>query len=329
MKILKRQFFTILIYIFLFEGLFQILFALDFKYIKQPILFYNGYCDQKYWDLNFSKKEFNISILSHPILSFQKDGILIPDEFNKEALQKKIVFSKKEISLYGSSYINHSEIFNISKNYKDFKFMNYGLESYGLDQIYLSYKLTAHLNQSRTIVFGFLLEDLDRSIFKYREYEKALFVLENDKFNLTNIPIVQDKKVKKVYDFFLFRFLYNFYYLIKNDFDPRLSECKIDYKKKLFKYFIKDIKNTAKKFNQKIIIITFNLKEDLKKEPSWRYNFIKSHLLKENITHVDSFEVMKKKSIEYDEKIENYFGLDAHNNKKSFEYIFEELMKKL
>ena len=36
---------------------------------------------------------------------------------------------------------------------------------------------------------------------------------------------------------------------------------------------------------------------------------------------------MKSKSAEYDEKIEDYFGSDAHNNKKSFQYIFDELLK--
>ena len=36
---------------------------------------------------------------------------------------------------------------------------------------------------------------------------------------------------------------------------------------------------------------------------------------------------MINKSDEYDEKIENYFGSDAHNNKKSFKYIFDEFLR--
>ena len=87
------------------------------------------------------------------------------------------------------------------------------------------------------------------------------------------------------------------------------------------------IQKSAKKFNQRIIVITFNLKEDLEKKPSWRYDFIKNLLTEKDITHIDSLQIMKNKSDEYDEKIENYFGSDAHNNKKSFEYIFDEFLK--
>ena len=124
-----------------------------------------------------------------------------------------------------------------SKN--NFEFTNYGLDSYGLDQIYLSYKLTAHLNQNRTIVFGFLLEDLDRSIFHFRDYPKAKFVLKNDKFHLENIPVNLNIEMKKQYDFYLYRFLKNFYNLLINDFDPRYSKCLISEKKALFEHFLK------------------------------------------------------------------------------------------
>ena len=329
MKFLKKHLFTVLIYILLFEVMFQLLFVFDLKFIKQPILFYNGYCDQKYWNMMDKKKIFNEGFVDHSILSFQKKDIFIPDSFETNPLITKDNFSRTEISLYGSSYMNHTEVKNITNNFKDINFTNYAFESYGLDQIFLNYKLTAHLNQNRTIVFGFLLEDLDRSIFKYREYNKALFVWENDKYVLKNIPIEQDVIVKRNNDFYLFRFLNNFYNIVKNEFDPRLSECKSDNKKNLFNYFFNDIQKSAEKYNQKIIVITFNLKEDLDKKPSWRYDFIKEYFYKKNIIHIDALKIMQKKSDIHGENYENYFGSDAHNNKKSFEYIFSTLKEKL
>ena len=60
MKFLKKHLFTVLIYILLFEVMFQLLFVFDLKFIKQPILFYNGYCDQKYWNMMDKKKIFNV-----------------------------------------------------------------------------------------------------------------------------------------------------------------------------------------------------------------------------------------------------------------------------
>ena len=47
--------------------------------------------------------------------------------------------------------------------------------TYGLDQIYLSYKLTSHQNVNKTIIIGFLLEDLDRSLFSKRDYSKVKY----------------------------------------------------------------------------------------------------------------------------------------------------------
>ena len=169
--------------------------------------------------------------------------------------------------------------------------------------------------------------NLDRSIFYRREYQKPIFVLENNQFQLKNVPIDQKIRVEKVNDFYLFSFLKNFYQLVINKFDPRLNKCEIDKKKRLFSHYFGDIQKNAKKFNQRIIVITFNLQEDLTKTTSWRYNFIKNYFIKHNIAHIDSLEIMKNKSIEYNEKIESYFGLDEHNNKKSFGYIIDEFLR--
>ena len=323
---LLKKILNLIIYIFLFEILFQFFFLIDFKFIKQPDLFYNGYCDQKYWNLNEKRINYSEKYLPHSILSFKKKNMLIPNQLSQNELVKESVFLKNELALYGASYLDHAQFKNILKENKNLKFTNYALESYGLDQTYLSYKLTSHLNQNKTIVFGFLLEDLDRSIFAFREYQKAKFIFDNSAFQLSNIPIDLNNKVNRSYDFYLYRFLKNFYNLMVNKFDPRISKCKIDYKKELFSYFFKDILNEAKKFNQKIIVITFNLQEDLTKTTSWRYEFIKNYFAEHNIIHVDSLEIMKNKSTEYNEKIENYFGLDAHNNKKSFRYIVDEFL---
>ena len=196
-KNLKKFFLIFIIYIFIFEFLFQTLFFFDFKFIKHPILFYNGYCEQKYWNLYEQKMEFSENISKHPILSYRKNSIFIPNEFESKKLVKKSEFKKDTVSLYGSSYINHKVLKSILTKYQNIDFKNYALESYGLDQIYLSYMLTSHLNQNRVIVIGFLLEDLDRSVFYKREYQKPFFSIEEGKFKLKNIPVNLNVETKK------------------------------------------------------------------------------------------------------------------------------------
>ena len=326
-KSFKKIFLISIIYIFIFEFLFQILFFFDFKFIKHPILFYNGYCEQKYWNLYEQKMEFSENISKHPILSYRKNSIFIPNEFESKKLVKKSKFKKDKVSLYGSSYINHKVLKSILTKYKNIDFKNYALESYGLDQIYLSYMLTSHLNQNRVIVIGFLLEDLDRSVFYKREYQKPFFSIEKGKFKLKNIPVNLNVDTKKNSDFYLFRFVNNFYNLSKNKFDPRMDKCQIHNKKELFNYFFENIKKESEKLNQKIIVITFNLQEDITNKSSWRYKFVKDYFIENNIEHVDSLDIMNKKLDEHSEKIEEYFGKDRHNNRKSYEYILTEFYK--
>ena len=316
-----------LIYIFIFELIFQLLIFFDFKFIKIPDLFYNGYCDQKYWNFNNKKTIFKTETKYHPILSFVKTDVVIPEKIQNDVVTNTNGIMNNTVSLYGSSYINHDEFKTHLSKKENINFNNYALNSYGLDQIYLSYMLTSHLNQNRVIVIGFLLEDLDRSVFYKREYQKLFFSIEKGKFELKNIPVNLNVETKKNRDFYFFRFVNNFYNLSKNKFDPRMDKCLIHNKKKLFNYFFENIKKEAEKLNQKIIVITFNLQEDITNKSSWRYKFVKNYFIENNIEHVDALDIMNKKLDEHNEKIEEYFGKDRHNNKKSYEYILSEFYK--
>ena len=324
LKFLKQLFLIILIFVFTIEILLQVLFFYNVSFVKQPALFYNGFCDQKYWNIINRKAKYDEKIVYHPILAIKKKEIFIPNKFNKTILKENNKFSKNKIALYGSSFMDHKDFQRMLKNNEEIKFKNYSLGSYGLDQIYLSYKLTSHLNQNGLIVFGFLLEDLDRSIFDKRDYNKPKFLLNNNNFKLTNVPIQQNSESIKNLDFYLFKFSKNFFELLKNNFDSRLSKCFINYKKKIFEFFLTDIQNEAAIYNQKIIIITFNLKEDLIRKESWRYDYIKKYLEQKNTKHLDSLEILKKKSLINNENIEDYYASDLHNSEKGFDYIVKE-----
>ena len=77
----------------------------------------------------------------------------------------------------------------------------------------------------------------------------------------------------------------------------------------------------------KIIVITFNLKEDILKRKSWRYDFIKKQLKQRNIIHIDSLKILKLSSKKYNERIENYYSEDLHNSTKGFERILNKFYK--
>ena len=120
-KSLKKFLLLFIIYILIFEALFQFLFIFDFKFIKRPVLYYNGYCDQKYWNLYERKMEFSENVSEHRILSYSKNSVFIPEEFEKKDIIKK-TFLKDQMSLYGSSYINHKILKSVLSKYKNICF---------------------------------------------------------------------------------------------------------------------------------------------------------------------------------------------------------------
>ena len=323
-KKFKKFFLTIFASFFFVELTIQLSFLLGLNFVKQPILFYNPYCDQRYWSLLEKKILPDLNIDSHPLLSFKKKNIEIPDNFDNN---KKFKDLKNELTFYGSSYINH-KYFNALLDQNNLSYKNYALDSYGLDQIYLSYKLTSHQNVNKTIIIGFLLEDLDRSLFSKRDYSKVKYAKKNQKFIINQLPR-KNYEVKRENDIYLYRFIKNFTTLLQNEFDPRHSECEIKFKKDIFSFFINDIKEEAKKLNQKLIIVSFNLKEDFVKNPSWRYNFIKKELDKNSVIHIDSLEILKKVSKSDVKQIDKLFGEDLHNSEEGFKYIFEKIKTKL
>ena len=150
-----------------------------------------------------------------------------------------------------------------------------------------------------------------------------------ESFSMKNIPVKIGKHDKRSFDLYLFRFLTNFYNLFKNDFDPRLDDCKKKYKTDLFNFYLNDMMEISKKFNQKLVFVTFNLKQDLIKQPTWRYDEIKNSLVKNGISHIDAYEILENNSVKNLEELDSYFGLDKHNNKKGFGLIAEELFRKL
>ena len=88
MKIIKnlKSFFKLtLIYIFIFELIFQVCFFFNFELIKKPDLYYNGFCDQKYWNLIDKKISYKKNTKYHPILSIVKKESSIPEKFNDES----------------------------------------------------------------------------------------------------------------------------------------------------------------------------------------------------------------------------------------------------
>jgi len=84
-------------------------------------------------------------------------------------------------------------IFNHDPRVRDkFYFLNYGVGSYGIDQIFLLYKATVHRFADPLIIFSFLDDDLDRAVLRAREWPKPFFVLTQKGMELQGTPVESD-----------------------------------------------------------------------------------------------------------------------------------------
>ena len=305
----------ILLFFFFTEIIFQFLFYTESAIFKKPILFYNPYCDQEYW--NKSKSSHNKEIYTyHPTLSIIKKNQFFDINNKKIDENDRLIF-------YGSSFIDHKFFIQLFKEDR-----NFAVRSYGLDQIYLSYLITKNKFIGRTLVFGFLPEDLDRILFNKRNYNKVKYIKENDNFVPTNIPVDPLKETEMSNDFFSYRFLKSITYLILNNFDYKKSKCKSDFKKEFFLHFLQNVINEAKINNQNLIFVTFGFQDEINNKPSWRYEFIKQALQKNNVIHIDTKKIIENDIKKNQSKVEKYYSkIDLHYSEKANKLVAKEIKK--
>jgi len=318
LKLLLKAF---LISVLLLEIYFQICFAFNIGIAKKPILFFNPYCDESYWlqqdALNFDNYDY------HPLLSLVNKSTKVPNNFSQD-IKNNIIKTEQEKIIYGSSFTGHDLFKNeISMLYQN---INYAVPSYGLDQIYLSYQLTKNQHYGKTILIGFLLEDIDRSIFEKRDYEKVKFNIKEHPIKISNTPIKFNKK-RKSYNFYSYRIFKNIAFLAKNNFQPKNSSCFKDEKSNLFRYFIKKIIDDGESLDQKLIFITFNFADDFNKNNyNWRETLVNEYLSSKGVVHINAKELVSNEISNTNESLYNYFSKDdLHLNTKGFRLIVNDL----
>ena len=313
-SILRYFIYPILFLIIVLEIFFQIIFIFDIKSFKKTILYFNPYCDQVYWNFEGNSSYDENEFLYHPILTLIKK--------KNEKFFKKNVSNKNELIFYGSSFIDHKHFI---PNYEDK--INFAVKSYGLDQIYKSYMLTKGNFVNSTIIFGFLLEDIDRALFDQRNFPKLKYIKNNENYEITNVPILyNDIKNKKIH-FYTYNFIKNLFFLISNEYNYKKSNCYIEEKKEIFKYFINDIILNSKKLNQKVIFVTFNFKDDVV-APNWRYPFVKDYLLSNNINHIDTAKIIRDNLNKDKSNILDFYNQeDFHLSKYGFNIVKNKIDK--
>ena len=309
----KFFFYPLLILILFLELFFQIVFFFDIRTFKKPILFFNPYCDQSYWNYQGNSSYDKNEYLYHSILTLIKKKNL---KFFKKNISENTTFKQDQIIFYGSSFMDHKYFIS---NYKEN--INFAVKSYGLDQIYKSYLLTKDNFENKKIVIGFLIEDIDRTIFGQRNFPKLRYKIIDGNYKITNTPILFKNIKNEKITFFAYNFIKNLIFLTLNEYNYKKDKCSIEYKKEIFKFFIDNIIHNSKLLNQDIIFVTFNFMDDIK-NPNWRYLFIKDYFLSKNVNHLDMSQIISVDLNNKDLNIIDYYNKeDFHHNSYGFNLL--------
>jgi hypothetical protein len=305
--------YPLLILLICLEIFLQVIFLFDIKSLKKTILFFNPYCDQSYWDYEGISSFDEVNYSKHPILTLVKKK---NKKFFKDYSPQPEIISNKNLVFYGSSFIGHEYFID---NYKEK--INFAIKSYGFDQIYKSYNLTKDNFPNRTIIIGFLLEDIDRSIFTLRNFPKLKYEKINDNYVIRNLPISFEKNKNISISFLTYNLVKNLIFLSFNDYNYKNSYCKVEFKKEIFKYFVNNIVSNAKELNQNIIFVTFNFKDDIN-NLNWRHSFTKDYFLLNKIHHIDTTEVIKiDQNVKKNDISKYYNNIDNHLSVYGFKII--------
>ena len=305
----------------------QLCFLYNIGPARNPMIAFNPYCDQNYWlskknTSSFESKDYKY----HPLLTFVNTNTILPSSLDskQDHAFPKGAPDSEDIAVYGSSFTGHKLFKEVLQPL--YKNINYAVPSYGIDQIYLSYKLSKNNHVGDTLVIGFLLEDIDRAVFYKRDYEKIKYARHGDEYSPTNVPI-QLRKKRTFFEFYSFKIFKNIFSLVSNNFNPKNSNCLYKAKKDLFFYFLDDILDDAEKLNQKLIFISFNFAEDhINAGGNWREDLVVDYFSsKKDIIYINSKNILSSK-IRGNDEIYRYFSSDdMHLNKEGFSLILSEL----
>lgn len=322
MQILRRLILFSLFFLCLLELALRFSITINLYGLRDnPVAIYNPYCDQEYWSTRKVSLDVSEDVVEHPILSFSNAETKVPDDFDDPFL-----LQNSDVTFYGSSFIGH-RIFKKLVEDIELTNINYALPSYGLDQMYMSYLLTEKSNKNSIIIFGFLLEDIDRMIFSFRDYRKVSLEIKNNGIKILNTPIEYEAKPDKKFHFLSIKTIRNIFELVTNNYNFSMSTCEKNKKVELLEFIINDLVDRTQKNEQNLLFITFRFAKDYKNQ-NWRFNEVKRIMQSKNAAWLDSQTILSK-DIDNISDYLGFYGEDNHLNYKGFSKILTEMDKKL
>lgn len=304
-----------------------------FKELKNPDLYADSYSEDVYWELRcYLSKEPCTPKKPHPYLGWVIEHSV--DRNNFKHKNADYINNRRPVLLYGDSFarcvatcfqdiLNNDEVFS-----KDHYLLNYGMDGYGADQIYLLFKKSVDHYKNPLVIISLMTLDLDRSILSFRDGQKPHFSVENGTLKLAENSIYPDPRtflsenkpriISYVYRRILFskftkKYMPNQYisYLKNEDY---YRNKKIQVNEKIILEILKELR--SRKLNYVFLIFHPSYTPEsgdlyFENNADWRDSFLRRILDENNVPYIWSNDIIKQNKVDNRSR-SDFFLKDGH-----------------
>ena len=277
-----------------------------FEMIRHPANYANYYSDDDYHKLRYLFGDSPRIINTHPLLGWVKS--IDPKTYtHNDTINLQ---GRRPVLLYGDSFAGcassvlcFEDILNSDPVFaQDYYLLNYGVGSYGLDQIYLLFQQSYHLYEDPFVVVSLMTLDLDRSILTVRFGQKPYFELKDGELQLQGVPIYPDAQTffeanpPKIKSYVYRSLLYNYFPPEVSEFmmgEADKTERKKNVNEKLILSFIKELRA----HNIDFVFLVFHPHvpgvTHLDEEIDWRDPFLRELFVTNEVPYIWSKELVQ------------------------------------
>jgi hypothetical protein len=307
-----------------------------FEAIRNPAGYADYYSDDDFWKLHYLWGHKPRSHL-HPLLGWVGDfspQTYVHDEANR--LQ-----GRRPVLLFGDSFAGCSndalcfqDILNNDEEFSQVNYLlNYGVGSYGTDQILLLLQNTIPVYEQPFVVLSFMTFDMDRSILTVRTAPKPYFRVENDALSLKGVPVNSDPhefyrtNPPQIKSYVFRRLLYGY---MPDKFIEwvRGDAQRIEQKKELNRRIILEMISTLESHDLDFVFLIFHPNvsgvSPITEESDWRDPFLEQLLQENNVPYIWSKRLVPRNEGEVLD-VSDYFLEDGHPTTHFNELIAAEI----
>lgn len=306
---------------------------------RKPHLYADNDCSDDYWLL---RVRFGAppARRNDPLLGHVKSDITPGTYTHRQAGNLN---GRTPVLLYGDSYANcitpahdcFEGLFNSNTRFAEkYYLLNYGVASYGLDQIYLLYQNSIGLYDKPIVIFSFLDTDMDRCMLSLREGQKPYFVLEDSRLQLRGLPIdfdpqsYFDRRPPHIFSYVLnltFFKLFPFYF----DANSPLS-CTRRAEKDVTRAILEEVAADLHKRKIRYVFFVFEGLGNVGQRPlNWRIRFLESFFSERRLPHIWARQALEDAvpSGNFQRRDFVIGGQDGHPNRRANVLLAASLME--